>query len=154
MGGRSRIWGSDSGHVVVVYAALAGLAMIGLALLLRTGTDWVKRLLLIALLCLCAETVSAQTITRTLRWQQAAPLADVQGYGYTLQVDAGTPVILTATCLAGVPVTCSAPVSFIAGPHTLLLTVTNGFGTASATLTGVPPTIPASVTISITMTIP
>lgn len=154
MDGRPRLWGNDTGHVVAVYAALIGLAMIGLAMCLRMGMGWVKRLFLIALFCLCAETVSAQTITRTLRWQQAAPLTDVQGYAYTLQVDAGTPVILTATCLAGVPVTCSAPVSFLAGPHTLVLTVSNGFGTANATLVGAPPTPPATISISITMTIP
>lgn len=111
--------------------------------------------LLIALLCLCAAPVSAQTITRKAQWTYAAPLtlADAQAYVYTFQVDAATPVVIVATCVAGTPVACSAPVTFASGPHTLVLTASNGFGTANAVLSGSPPGNPATFQISVRMSV-
>ena len=115
------------------------------------------RISLLGLLVLLLSVVSAsaQTVTRTLNWNQPnATLAEVQGYTYTTQVDAAPPVITKPSCVAGTPVTCTAPITFASGPHTITLTAINAFGQASASLSGAPPSTPISVTVTIAVTIP
>jgi hypothetical protein len=113
-------------------------------------------LALFALLVLaCAERASAQTISRTMRWGQPnTTLAEVQALVYTSQVDNAPAVLVTPTCVAGTPVTCSAPITFTSGPHTITLTASNAFGSTSASITGAPPSAPVSVTVTISVTVP
>lgn len=104
---------------------------------------------------LFASPLVAQTVTRTLNWNQPnATLAEVQALVYTSQVDSLTPVILKPSCLAGTPVTCTAPIVFTSGPHTITLTATNAFGSASVSLTGAPPNSPVAISITISVTVP
>lgn len=116
------------------------------------------RFLLLALV-LVPSLLSAQTIARTLSWQQPGDtLANIQAYTYTAQVDTATATILTPNCVSGIPatnpVTCSAPIVFVAGAHTITLTAINGFGSATASLSGAPPSGPVSMTVVVKVTIP
>lgn len=110
---------------------------------------------LFVIVLLAAVSAQAQTVTRTLNWNQPnATLAEVQGYTYTTQVDAAPPVITKPSCVAGTPVTCTAPITFASGPHTITLTAINAFGQASVSLSGAPPSAPVSVTVTISVTVP
>ena len=99
---------------------------------------------------------SAQTATWKLAWDQPEALATVQTYNYTLKVDTGAASPITPTCSAvsgqpGILTTCSAPMPVLAqGPHTLVLTATNPFGSVSAPgLNGAPPSVAVSVRVVI-----
>lgn len=116
---------------------------------------------LVALVLAMAPT-HARAQTQSLRLQWFQPLAtgqaftDAQGWTYTVKIDAAAPVLLTATCVDGQPIICTAPIApLVSGTHTLTLTAANAFGSAtSAPLTGAPPGTPATVKITITVTIP
>lgn len=110
-----------------------------------------------AALVLFASSLAAQTVTRTLAWDQpGVVLTDVGGLTYTLVVDTAAPVILVPACLQPATVVqCTAPISLTAAPHTLTLTVTNAFGSIAAPpLVGVPPGLPANVKVKVTVTVP
>ena len=118
-----------------------------------------KKILLSTLFILMAAAAEAQTITRTLSWQQPGDtLANIQSYTYTAQVDAAAAVFLVTACVSGIPatnpVTCSAPIVFAAGAHTITLTAINGFGSAVSTISGAPPSGPLSMTVVVKVTIP
>jgi|SRR6185295_4296186 len=110
------------------------------------------------LLLLVSTVVSAQTGAK-LQWDMPETPVAAQGNSYTLKVDTGTPTALAATCVAlsGVPgllSRCTAPLQALAaGPHTLVLTASNGLGsTSSDPLTGAPPGKPSNlITIVITI---
>lgn len=108
---------------------------------------------------LCTVPASAQTTTKKLAWDQplasGQTFADVQKYLYAITVDTGTPSPMTATCVNGGTIACTAPLPALApGQHTLKLTATNGFDSASTSISGGPPAAPVSVTITVTVTIP
>jgi hypothetical protein len=110
-------------------------------------------------LALCAPNILlAQTVNKTLGWNQGEPLAQVQGFVYTVKIDTGTPTVTIATCVAAVPpatgTKCTTPISFPAGPHTITLTADNGFGTGTGTLSGVPAQNPTNVILIVTYTGP
>lgn len=113
--------------------------------------------LLIAAFVLVAVSAQAQVSTHKLQWTQAdvADVATAQSLSYRLQIDAAPATVVSQTCVAGAPgVTCTTPLPVMAsGAHTLILTVDNGFGTASATLSGTSPAPPTNVKIVITVTV-
>ena len=114
---------------------------------------------IVSVVVLLASTAFGQTPSRKLQWDQSEALATVQGFSYTLQLDAATPSALTPTCVVqGTGTRCTAPytipANLPAGNHTLTLTAFNGFGQASATLTGTAPSAPISVSVTVTVTIP
>lgn len=112
---------------------------------------------LVALFVLIAPRLDAQTSTHRLQWTQAdvATVVDAQALVYWLKVDAAPASQTPQTCVAASPgVTCTTPLPVLAsGTHTLILTVDNGFGMASATLTGGSPAAPTNVKIVITVTV-
>jgi hypothetical protein len=107
---------------------------------------------------LLTAAVSSQTVTRVADWDQPnATVAEAQAYAYALQIDAAAPVKLAQTCATVGAVThCTAPVAatFTPGTHTLTLTAVNAFGSASATVTGAPPSGPITFTLKFTISIP
>lgn len=118
-----------------------------------------RRWLLVCVSLLLAIPLQAQTATSKLIWDQPLAtghtFADVQAYAYTLKVDNGTASLVTATCTAGTPIRCTTPLPALpSGAHTLTLTATNGFGSASSALSGAPPLGPVSVSVTVTVTIP
>lgn len=107
------------------------------------------------MLALVAQTGHAQTVSRTLAWDQpSATLADVPSLAYTLQIDSATPTVLAPTCTFASVLSCTAPIALTAAPHTLTLTVVGPFGQAAATLAGVPPVLPANMKVKVTVTVP
>ncbi len=115
-----------------------------------------KRLILTIALILSTSIVSAQTVTFKISWDQSEALTIVQGFQYTLRVDSAPPSILTPTCATkGAGTTCSAPLpTLTSGPHTLVVTAFNGFGsTASDPLSGQPPSKPV-VSVTVTVSVP
>ena len=118
-----------------------------------------RRLLIGLFVIAAAASGGAQTITRTLQWTQPADtVANVATYTTTVRIDAGAPAIQTPACTqAGPDVTCSTPIVLTSGPHTIVLTQTNGGGQASGTLNYVPPappTGPGSFRVVVTITVP
>lgn len=118
-----------------------------------------KKILLTLLFLLISHSSFAQTTSFKLAWDQGLATGhtytDVQGYVYTLKVDTAAPILVAATCVNGTPIKCTTPLSLPSGPHTLVLIVTNGFGTASSTpLNGVPPIAAVSVSVTVTVVIP
>ena len=121
------------------------------------------------LLLLVAASVSAQTVTQTLSWDQPNDtLTDIQGYVFTYTytspqgVGNGAPIPLKATCAvptAGV-VACTAPITPVLLPGTVLtLTATDVSGAASSApytyQPGVPsPSNPTGVVVTVTVTVP
>lgn len=102
---------------------------------------------------------TAQTTSATLQWSHADSLINVQGYTFSLKIDAAAPTALTATCVAGTSVVnCTAPITTnLAVTHTIVVTAMNAAGSAAGTLNYVPPATPAplsSVKIVITITVP
>lgn len=91
-------------------------------------------------------------------WDQpVATPADAGAYVYTLKIDAAAPVVVPATCASVAAVTqCSTPLVLPAGTsHTLILTASNGFGSASsAPLTGSPPVPAVNIKVIVTVTVP
>lgn len=110
----------------------------------------------IALLGIGSSTASAQTPTFKLQWTQPEAVAVVQQFQYTLKVDTAVAVALTPTCVTqGTGSLCAAPLAAMAsGSHTLVVTAFNGFGSAATTLAGAPPTAPAGMTITVTISFP
>src|SRR5712664_1511939 len=98
--------------------------------------DYPKSLLVFGVLILellLQPTSTAQTVTRRLAWDQpGATLADLPGLAYTLVIDAAAPVVLTPTCTFATVLSCVSPITLTQAPHTLTLTVTNAFGSASS----------------------
>lgn len=119
-----------------------------------------KRLLLTIGVLLFAHAALAQTVTRLAEWEQpGATVAEAQGYAYTLKIDSAAPVVLTHTCAAVSSVTrCTAPLAsalLTPGTHTLVLTASNAFGSASSPpLTGAPPAGPVTFKLTFTISIP
>lgn len=107
---------------------------------------------------LFTATLQAQTPSYKLQWDQSEPLATVQGFSYTLKVDANPATSLTPTCVTqGTGSRCTAPLTPLpAGTsHTLTLTAFNGFGSQAADpITGTPPSKASGVTITVIITIP
>lgn len=109
----------------------------------------------LCLLLMFGQRADAQTVNRTIQWQHlTVPLSDVQAYKFTQQIDTGAATAITPTCVAGPPVTCTNPVSFAAGPHTITITAFSGGGQASGSTTVSPPSGPVNISISITVTVP
>jgi len=102
--------------------------------------------------------VVAQSSSQRLAWEQpgVSTLTEVQAYVYRLAVDTAPAAPLTPTCaLVNTAVACSAPLPTLsAGRHDLTLTVENGFGSASAILSGQSPASPIKLTITISVTVP
>lgn len=117
-------------------------------------------LLTLALLVALVAIGDAQTTTAKLQWVQpltgTQTLTDVQAFVYTLTIDALAPAVVPATCVAGPPIVCTTPLGPFAstGAHTLTLTASNGFGSASTTLSGAPPQAGTNVKVVITVTVP
>ena len=108
-------------------------------------------------LCAAPSLLGAQTGPK-VQWDQAESVATAAGFAYALKVDASAPTPLVTTCapLASTPGLlshCSAPLPTLTpGTHTLTVTATNAFGTASSSpLTGAPPTAPVNIVITITV---
>ena len=116
------------------------------------------KMLLLVVLSLWPVLVEAQTPTFRLQWQQAEAIAEVQQFVYTLVVDQATPLPVVSKCVAALPSgsTCTAPLPPLpSGPHTLVLSVFNGFGSAASDpLQGRPPVKPVSITVTVTITLP
>jgi hypothetical protein len=110
----------------------------------------------LALLVAFAPSAHAQTVTDRVAWDQpGATLADLPLLVYTLKVDALPPIILVPTCTFTTVLSCTAPITLTPAPHTLTLTVSNGFGSASsAPLTGATPLPGVNVKVIITVTVP
>lgn len=128
---------------------------------MQKGSDVMRSVVLALLFALLSLPVSAQTTNLKLAWDQPLAtghtFADVQGsYAYTLKVDASAPTLMAVTCVNGTPVKCTAPLpSMPSGPHTLVLTVTNGFGSASSSpLSGAPPSAGVNVSVTVVVTVP
>jgi len=117
--------------------------------------DTVLRIVAIGLLFSAA--LGAQTTTRSLAWTQPGitTVAAAQALSYRLAVDGAASVVAAQTCtVVGAVVSCAAPLPTLApGPHTLVLSVDNGFGTASATLSGTSPTSPINLSVVLTVTV-
>jgi hypothetical protein len=96
--------------------------------------------------------------TLKLAWNQpgVASVAEAQALSYQLQIDAAPALPVVQTCtLANFVVSCTAPLATLpAGAHTLTLTGSNGFGTASASITGTAPNPATNVKIVLTITVP
>jgi hypothetical protein len=113
----------------------------------------------VALVVAISGAARAQTPTRALAWDQAGlSVAEANAATYTLTVDGGAPTKLTQACTAGGPaLKCQAPLvlpALAAGTHTLVLTVSNGFSSASsAPLSGSAPGAPSNLTITITINV-
>jgi hypothetical protein len=125
------------------------------------GHSWLgrRRLLISSLLLVLGLPVGvvAQTTIAKMAWTQpligGQTLTDVQAFAYSLKVDNGTPVALTATCVAPVAPatnpTCSATLPLITGSHSLTLTATNAFGSATSDPISVgPPAKPILITVT------
>lgn len=110
---------------------------------------------------LLSVALQAQVATsRALRWSQgpevgqsAITVAQVQAYTYLLAIDAAPAAPLVQTCaLVNGIVACSAPLPTLSpGAHTLMLTVDNGFGTATAILSGASPSQPINLSVTVTV---
>jgi hypothetical protein len=110
-------------------------------------------------LLLAASSAHAQTVSRTLTWTQLNDqIGTVNGYTFTVKLDAAAAVQVTPVCQsAGANVTCATPIVLTSGSHTITVTATNAGGSASGTLNYVPPagpTTPTSVQITIQITVP
>lgn len=111
-------------------------------------------------LTLLQGTGDAQTVTRRLEWDQPnATVVEASGYVYSAQIDALSPQALVQTCtLVGLTTHCSAPFllppNLPVGSHTVALTVSNAFGSATAGITGSTPLPPAGITIKVIVTVP
>lgn len=113
-----------------------------------------RRLLVVVVTLLAAQGLAAQTPTFRLGWDQAEPVAAVQTFKYTLKVDNGGPVNIAPTCVAKAPSGTSCTFLLSTTGVTYLLTAWNGFGSAAADpLTGLPPSKPTGVTVTVTVTI-
>ena|SRR3989442_284578 len=133
--------------------------MVKLTAVLLAWTNYTKRLIVfcvVLLSILLQQTPTAQTVTRRLAWDQpGATLADLPGLGYTLVIDAAAPIVLTPTCTFATVLSCVAPITLTQAPHTLTLTVTNAFGSAtSPPLNGVAPLPTVNVKVVVTVTVP
>lgn len=121
-----------------------------------------KRLTIVGAVIACALVaeavqVRAQTSSVRLAWDHGEPPAVAGAFTDTLQIDAAAPVPTTATCVVrGTGSRCtSAPFTLVSGAHTLIVTASNGFGSASsAPLSGAPPSQPVNVTITVTVNVP
>ena len=114
------------------------------------------RVLSVIVLVLLGSPLLAQSTYR-LQWEQPnATLAQAQGYSYSLKVDAAAATAITATCAGTTAITCSTPMPVLAaGSHTLVVTATNGFGSASsAPFPGSSPSAPINLTVIVNVTIP
>ncbi len=91
-------------------------------------------------------------------WDEADTLVNINSYVYSLKIDSATATQLVATCaVVSTNVHCTSPIILSSGSHTIVLTATNGAGSASATLNYVPgtlPTTPVNLGITITITVP
>jgi hypothetical protein len=117
-----------------------------------------KILFLVA--CLVLPTVlAAQTPTATLRWDYAAPLADVTTYTQSVSID-GTVLATAPTCTAvnATSSTCSVAAPQLAtGTHTVVVAATKNGITAETRITGIGatggPAQPSNQRLVITVTV-
>jgi hypothetical protein len=117
---------------------------------------------LLALLLLAAP-LGAQTVTKSLEWDEPEAIAVVSTFITTVKIDAAsavqvTPTYSTATA-PGMLTHGKTPITLTAGTHTIVLTVTNpsGVSASAAPLNynpGVAPGTPVSVVITVTITVP
>ncbi len=122
-----------------------------------------RRLMFVMLVALSlAIPASAQSATWKLQWDQVGTLADAQLLVYALTDNGVVAALPVPTCVF-VPASpivpqakavCTAPLPVLTpGSHTLVLTGTSLFGSASAApLVGVPPT--SAINIKVVITIP
>lgn len=117
-----------------------------------------KKLLTFGLVGLLAQGMAAQSAAFKLGWDQPDVIpTNIPSLSYTLKIDNATPIIVSPTCVAKAAGSiCTIPLPQMTnGPHTLTLTVFNGFGSATSDpLTGTSPAKPVSVTVTVTVTIP
>ncbi len=101
--------------------------------------------------------VSAQTTTWRLAWDMPEAVGLSQGFVYSLSVDGAAAAPLGATCVvrAAGGSTCSAALPpMTTGTHTLRVTASNAFGSAtSAPYTGASPSAPLNLTVTLTVVI-
>lgn len=108
---------------------------------------------------LAPAVVAAQTVNRNLEWDHLADtLARVNGYVFTLKIDAAAATAITPQCqTAGADVHCKTPITLTPGNHTIVVSATNANTTSSGTLNYVPPpapSTPVNITITISITVP
>jgi len=118
----------------------------------------VRRLLILAFVSLASVAQAQPTITRTLSWTQdgLVTIAEVQALLYRLSIDGAPSQPLTPSCaLVNAVVACTTPVpsALGTGPHQIVLSVLNEWGTASASITGAAPQPPGGFKMSINITI-
>jgi hypothetical protein len=113
------------------------------------------------ILILISTVTYAQTVTKTLEFDDVDTLTNLATYTYSYTIDSGSPTQFTPTCATD-PNTagnnlCTTPISLASGSHTIVVTLTDASGSSSATLNYVPvglPTAPSGVKIVIKITVP
>ena len=109
-----------------------------------------------------AQPVAAQTNALSLAWDQplnaGQTLTDVQAFTYTLKINSAAPMAITATCAAATPFpSCfSPPIPGLKSGDVLILTGSNGLGSASSdpVTVGAGASKPINVTIIVKVTVP
>jgi hypothetical protein len=109
-----------------------------------------------------ASLSEAQTITKTLAWEQPETQAIVSTFITTVKIDAAAAVqvtpTLTASTVVGNLTHAATPIILAAGTHTIVVTETNTSGlSGTSTLNynpGVSPSNPVNITITVTVTVP
>ena len=113
-------------------------------------------LVLLGIFTVGVATASAQNWR--VVWQQPnATPAEAQAYIYRLSVDSGPSAVVPVTCntVSGNVTECqTARPALGSGPHVLTLTAENGFGSASASVSGQPPANPVQIRITVEITVP
>lgn len=119
-----------------------------------------KKVLLALALVFLPCVARAQTVTQTATWSHPTPVATVNTYQFTFQVNTGTPFLITPTCVSGgANVTnCTQNVTpLLANGDTLKVTaIANGQQASASTVfnPGPGPSQPTTVTIVIKVTVP
>lgn len=111
-------------------------------------------LLLLLPLLLLPQPSFSQTPSYSLTWDQPLPagqtFADVQSFSWTLQVGTAPAAAVTPVCVNSVTIRCSIPLPTRGTSYTI--TAINGFGQASASISGVGPGTPINITVIIKVT--
>ena len=110
-------------------------------------------ILTVVILFALAVSSFAQTPSYTMLWEHTEAPAVVNAFTFTLKTGTAAAFAVIPTCTAnGTGSRCSLPL--VTTGTTYVLSAYNGYGTSSATHTGVPPSGPAVITVTVTITIP